>query len=141
MHKGWGPAQNQGAEELPTPSLHRHQDTLTRRPLHCRLPMGVLPGTVRSGCLCLILSGNAVHPRPDRHWRTAPSPPHGVTARYQVQSEAHGPCGTWTSCPHPDINKPQPKPTGTPVPQDLTASLNPQRVFVMTTVNIGVTKV
>lgn len=33
--------------------------------------MGVLPGTVRSQCLCLILSGNAVHPGPHRRRRTA----------------------------------------------------------------------
>lgn len=40
--------------------------------LHRRLPMGVLPGTVRSGFCCLILSGNAVHPWPDHRQTRSP---------------------------------------------------------------------
>lgn len=39
---------------------------------HRRLPMDVLPGTVRSGFCCLILSGNAVHPWPDHRQTRSP---------------------------------------------------------------------
>lgn len=47
--------------------------------------MGVLPDTVRPGSFCLILSGNAVHPRPGRR-RRAPR-------RRRVEVEVHCPSG------------------------------------------------
>lgn len=53
-----------------TPSLHRHQDQQDP----CSPTMGVLPDTVRSGCFCLILSGNAVHPRPGHRGSRTPGP-------------------------------------------------------------------
>lgn len=48
--------------------------------------MGVLPDTVRSASFCLILSGNAVHPRPDRRRRRG-------LAQCRVEGKARGPSG------------------------------------------------
>lgn len=47
--------------------------------------MGVLPDTVRPGSFCLILSGNAVHPRPGRR-RRAPR-------RHRAEVKVHCPPG------------------------------------------------
>lgn len=73
-------------------------------------PVGVLPDTVRSRCLCLILSGNAVHPGPD-HRRTttaqvvrlpglglepwATSPPAGPWLPPLTPYGCHGHSGYW----------------------------------------------